>query len=109
MAKRTKCDTNVPECINNAMVNECIKCGMSEEDAKNWLNTYWVSGCEVVATRSAFEWFGILLKYNEKGQDRIFYIDFVGFGNKAENWSLLNDSEDVESIDEFLNAPDIAP
>lgn len=102
MARRkTKCVTEVPEYIIQAVVNELLQMGRKDIDPKKWIESYWNEGVEVVATRTAFEWFAILFK-NVDGE--LFYADFNGFGTDADNWHISNDSGDMESIDEFLNA-----
>ena len=99
--RRTKCDTNVPQHIIQSVVNECAEMGKKDVDPAKWIESYWDDGVEVVATRTAFEWFAILFKDKE---GNLFYADFNGYGTDPDNWRLSNDSGEMESIDEFLNA-----
>lgn len=103
MARRkTKCVTEVPGHIKQAVINE-LTTHLNKPDValNDWIKSYWDEGVEVVATRTAFEWFAILFKNKNGG---LFYADFNGYGTDAENWHISNDSEDIGSVDEFLNA-----
>jgi hypothetical protein len=87
----------VPDYIKQAVINELSNKDVPLED---WIKSYWDDGVEVVATRTAFEWFGILFK-NKNGN--LFYADLTGYGTDPDNWSIQNDSGEMESVDAFLN------
>lgn len=100
--RKTKCVTEVPDYIKQAVIDElATHLGKPNVPLDQWISAYWSNDIEVVATRTAFEWFGILFK---DSQGCLFYADLVGYGTDATNWRISNDSGEIESVDEFLNA-----